>query len=94
MTANADDFKAAYRSNKPTLIGLDLVMPGTDGIELLTWLCDLGSKVPALVFSGKLQVYLKLAKALVGARGAFEVETFGKPLDVFALQSTLQRFRL
>ena len=38
VTSTADAFKEAYERFHPTVIVLDIVMPETDGIELIRWL--------------------------------------------------------
>lgn len=94
VTATAGDFKAAFLARTPSVLGVDLVMPDFDGLELLTWLSDVGSRVPTLVFSGKPSVYLRAAKVLAEAQGDFLVETFGKPVETTTLEAALQRVRI
>lgn len=40
FTAKADHFGRLYRAVLPDVVILDLVMPGTDGIELLRFLAE------------------------------------------------------
>ena len=52
FTARADDFGPLYRSARPDVVILDLVMSGTDGIELLRFLAQKRSRARILLMSG------------------------------------------
>src|SRR5690606_41744787 len=47
-----DAFRRAVQEFQPTVVVLDLQMPGADGIELLRYLGERGSKAQVLVASG------------------------------------------
>ena len=42
VTSGAGDFKHHYALLSPDAIVLDVVMPGTDGIQLVDWLAEIG----------------------------------------------------
>lgn len=51
-TTQATDFAPLYQVVRPEVIMLDLVMPGTDGIELLRFLAKEKSRAQILLMSG------------------------------------------
>ncbi|MEO3428081.1 response regulator [Pelagibius sp. CAU 1746] len=52
FTTDAEDFGSLYRQVDPQVVILDLVMPGTDGIELLRFLAKQRSRARILLMSG------------------------------------------
>ena len=52
FTDQAEDFGPLYQSCRPDVVILDLVMPGTDGIELLSFLAEQRSTSRILLMSG------------------------------------------
>lgn len=52
FTTQADGFGPLYLKVDPDIVILDLVMPGTDGIELLRFLAQQRSRARILVMSG------------------------------------------
>ncbi len=56
--ANAREALRRFRSNRPDLVVLDIRMPAiTDGIEVLSRMMSLDSKVPVILFSAH-SIYL------------------------------------
>ena len=88
-TTSAADFKCYVTSNDPTVIVLDVVMPDTDGIELMRYLAECGCKAPVLVMSGH-RAYLGLSEALGRALGMPSVTALPKPLDTGHVHSFLE----
>jgi CheY-like chemotaxis protein len=77
------------RSFKPPAVILDLVMPGTDGIECLRYLADLGCTAPILVMSGYSGKLLESARSLGDAFGLPFVRSLEKPIRVKLLRTAL-----
>jgi len=62
-------FRHAVEEFQPTVVVLDLQMPGVDGIELLRYLGERGSKAHVLVASGMDQRVLATAQQLGRSQG-------------------------
>lgn len=88
-TTSATDFKHYVASNDPTVIVLDVVMPDTDGIELMRYLAERNCKAPVLIMSGH-RTYLGLSEALGRALGMPAVTAVPKPLEVGRVRSFLE----
>jgi DNA-binding NtrC family response regulator len=88
LTANATDFKKAYDTFNPTVIVLDIVLPETDGIEIMKWLIERGAKATIIVASGFNPLYGKMAATLGTDRG-LSVSFLDKPFKVAALREAL-----
>ncbi len=87
---NGADFKRLYSEIQPATIVLDLIMPQTDGIELLGWLVDRHCRAMVIVVSGYDASYTKMAK-MIGDEGGFSaVEIFAKPIRLNEFRSSLQ----
>ena len=69
---------------------LDLIMPQTDGIDLLKWLVDQGCRSRVIIVSGYDAAYAKMAKMIGEEGGVPTVETFSKPIRLETFRSTLQ----
>ncbi len=87
-TTSASEFKKMIPSLKPTAIVLDVIMPETDGIELMRFLAEQDVRWPILVMSGH-KTYLGLSEALGRALGLPSVTAIAKPLDVSQIQEFL-----
>jgi len=83
-------FVAEYARLEPTVIILDLTMPGTDGIELLRDLATLGCKVPILLASGQDERILTTTQRLGRMFGLVMHSVLSKPVSVDALECTLR----
>lgn len=86
---NGKDFKDAYQRFDPTVIMLDMVMPGIDGVELVYWLADEGFSGKLIVITGYSAGYASSAKSLGEARGLQSVEALGKPVRLAELRAAL-----
>jgi DNA-binding response OmpR family regulator len=64
-----DAFRRAVQEFQPTVVVLDLQMPGADGIELLRFLGERGSKAHVLVASGMDQRVLATAQQIGRSQG-------------------------
>jgi DNA-binding response OmpR family regulator len=63
-------------SEAPDLVLLDVVMPGTDGWQLLQRMQERHGSIPVIMFSGQLDAQAAAEAAEHGARGFI-----GKPFD-------------
>ncbi len=77
---------------KPDVIMLDLMMPGTDGVELLRVLVDRVKDAKICLMSGSDARVLNSARRLGSAHGLDVVAAFEKPIDVALLRETLDQF--
>ena len=87
---NGDDFKRLYSEVEPTTIILDLIMPQTDGIDLLRWLIDRKCRAKVIVVTGYDTNYAKMAKMIGDEGGVPDIETFAKPIRLDDLRKALQ----
>lgn len=86
-----DAFRRAVQEFQPTVVVLDLQMPGADGIELLRYLGERGSKAQVLVASGMDQRVLSTAEQIGRAQGLNMLGALQKPILLVDLEATLRR---
>ena len=89
VTVHAQDFKEGYESFHPGVILLDIVMPETDGIELMNWLVQQGSDAKVICVSGYHPDYAKMAEMLGTLKGGMSVSSLVKPIRIADLRSAL-----
>ena len=95
LTASrAEDFCAQLHQFGPTLIVLDLQMPGTDGIELLRYLGRQSVTAPVLISSGMDSRVLSSAERFGRSVGLEIAGVLQKPLMLAELESVLERHRV
>jgi DNA-binding response OmpR family regulator len=75
----------------PDFIMLDLMMPGTDGVELLRLLADLVRNAKLCLISGSDVRVLNSARRLGSAHGLDVIAALEKPLSVAGLNSLFDR---
>jgi DNA-binding response OmpR family regulator len=93
VTTDGDAFKQIYARFNPTVIVLDIVMPRTDGIELIRWLADMGCTARIVVISGFDPNYSKMAQTLGSGVGLASIVRLQKPVSVADLKSALSGTR-
>jgi EAL domain-containing protein (putative c-di-GMP-specific phosphodiesterase class I) len=93
VTGDAELFKERVRSWNPSVIVMDLNMPGVDGVELLRDLGDAKTKARILIASGVSVRILDTAQRLAGERGLAIAGTLQKPIRANLLKETLERLR-
>lgn len=86
-----DDFRRAVQEFLPTVVVMDLQMPGTDGIELLRYLGERGSKAQVLVASGMDQRVLATAQKIGQTQGLQMLGALQKPILLADLEAMLRR---
>ncbi len=82
---------AKLEAFKPDVILLDLMMPGTDGVELLRVLVDRVKEAKICLMSGSDARVLNSARRLGSAHGLDVVAAFEKPVDMALLRATLDQ---
>jgi EAL domain-containing protein (putative c-di-GMP-specific phosphodiesterase class I) len=78
---------------KPQALMLDLMMPGTDGVELLRHMGESIRGVAVVLMSGHDSRVLNSARRLGAAHGINVITTQEKPLQIEALRETLDRLK-
>lgn len=86
--SDADSFGQLYSDDFDVII-LDLVMPGTDGIELLRYLADHNCKAAVILMSGFDKRVLDTARQLGSAHGLNVLGSLLKPFRIKELQDML-----
>jgi DNA-binding response OmpR family regulator len=89
VTTSADEFKKTYKRFDPTVIVLDIVMPGVDGIELIQWLASCHYIGRILLISGFDPLYANTAEILGKSKGLLSIQRFPKPISSAALITAL-----
>jgi EAL domain-containing protein (putative c-di-GMP-specific phosphodiesterase class I) len=89
----ADAFRDRLRDFQPTLVMLDLQMPGTDGIELIRELGRKGVAAPILISSGMDQRVLASAEQLGLSYGLKMAGLVQKPIMLADLEAILGKHR-
>ena len=89
--SNPDRVPATLESFKPEFIMLDLMMPGTDGVELLRLLSDHAKNARICLISGSDARVLNSARRLGSAHGLDVIAALEKPLEIKALTQLFER---
>jgi two-component system, OmpR family, response regulator len=92
-TASAKAFKSQLLIFRPTLVALDLSMPGEDGIELLRYLADAGCTAGILIVSGFDRRVIECAALLATSRGLRMLGTIPKPFRLSTLRELFVALR-
>jgi len=91
VTKSGRDFKAAYPQCDPTVLVLDIIMPYTDGIELMTWLAGQKCTAKIIVATGYTGKYGAMAENLGKASGLALVTVLNKPMKPDQLRTALSQ---
>ena len=91
VTSKPEVFKRLYPEFEPTVICLDVVMPESDGIELLRFLSERQCTARIVVISGFNKAYLDSAYKLGQAFGLESVTTLSKPFQLTDLRNALSK---
>jgi DNA-binding response OmpR family regulator len=89
---DARGFMAAMDDGDPDVVILDLVMPGTDGIELIHYLSRRQSRARVFIMSGFDPVHLRMGKTLGDAAGLTMAGIIPKPVRANELRRILSKF--
>lgn len=93
VTAEDQQFRDKFDENRPTMVILDLGMPGMDGVELLRFLADREYDHPVLIISGFERRVLDSAFRLGETLGLTMVGPVEKPARLDQLEELLTRLR-
>jgi DNA-binding response OmpR family regulator len=88
VTGNAKDFKLAFERFNPTTIVMDILMPDTNGIELVKWLVEQKNSARVVMASGVNSVHRSSLIAL-GEEGGFSLSFLDKPFRIESLRTVL-----
>ena len=89
LTTDGHEFMQVYETFRPSIILLDMVMPGMDGNEIVLWLADQQCSAEIIIITGYTPDYAAHAKVLAEFRGMGPVRTLRKPIDVGDLRAAL-----
>ena len=85
-------FKQQFHAVSPSVICLDLAMPGSDGIEMLRYLAAQGCTARVLVISGYNSAMVQMAVRLGEALGLEMAGVLAKPIRLADLRNLLLQF--
>lgn len=89
VTTDGRAFIEAYDSFDPTIIILDMIMPGMDGNELVLWLAEQSCAARLIIITGYTPDYAAHAKVLAEYKGLRPVTTLHKPIEIGELRAAL-----
>lgn len=93
ITGEDEEFRSAFREQRPDMVALDLGMPGMDGVELIRFLAAEDYSAPVLIVSGFDRRVLETAFRLGAALGLNMVGPVEKPVRFEVLEETLSRLK-
>jgi DNA-binding response OmpR family regulator len=93
ITGEDEEFRSAFREQRPDMVALDLGMPGMDGVELIRFLASEDYRAPVLIVSGFDRRVLETAFRLGSALGLTMVGPVEKPVRFEVLEDTLSRLK-
>jgi DNA-binding NtrC family response regulator len=76
---DSDQFEKALGQIMPTIIFLDIAMPGRDGMELIGYLAAGNYPGKVVVMSGSDPRYIQMSSAIAKTRGLMVAGTLAKP---------------
>lgn len=91
VAISAGGFRAAYETEAPSVVLLDLSLPGGDGVELLRFLAEKQSRSLILIVSGFDKRVVEAASRLGEELGLTMGECLTKPIPVHQLKEAIDR---
>ena len=82
-------FESALAALRPTIIFLDIAMPGRDGMELIGHLAAGGYPGKIVVMSGSDPRYIQMSSTIAKTRGLWVAGTLAKPFRKQTVQDLL-----
>ena len=89
--SDGETFQRSYQASEPDVVLLDLIMPGTDGAELLRFLAANRCEIPIVLMSGLDDRAQRAANRLGKAHGLRMFSGLEKPFDRSRLEEVLTR---
>jgi len=86
---DTDQFEKALETIKPTIIFLDIAMPGRDGMELIGYLAMGNYPGRIVVMSGSHERYIEMSSTIAKTRGLWVAGTLAKPFRKQAVTDLL-----
>ena len=83
------EFTKAYETEIPSVVVMDVIMPGMDGVELAGWLAEKKFDGHVVVVTGFAPLYADLVASLGSAGGIKSVTKLFKPVRIKALREAL-----
>jgi DNA-binding response OmpR family regulator len=93
ITSNDTEFRETFLAQQPSMVALDLGMPGMDGVELLRFLAEQAYHSPVLIVSGFDRRVLESAFRLGEALGLNMAGPVEKPVRLEDLEAVLNQLR-
>lgn len=93
VTSDDADFRRRFIDDRPSMVALDLGMPGMDGVELLRFLSEQDYSAPVLIVSGFDRRVLDSAFRLGEALGLTMAGPIEKPMRADLLERTLTELK-
>ena len=93
LTSDDRQFRDRFVEDRPSMVALDLGMPGMDGVELLRFLADQQFAAPVLIISGFDRRVLDSAFRLGEALGLSMAGPLEKPVRLQELEELLYRLK-
>lgn len=89
ITTSGEELMRIYDDFQPSIILLDMVMPGADGNEVIMWLADRGCTARLIIMTGYHPDYAAHARVLARYKGLGSVTTLDKPFGIEVLIAAL-----
>lgn len=93
VTTTPRRFQSLYAGEPDAVVMIDMVMPETDGIELLNWLIKSGAPGALIFVSGFAAHYTSMASSLAEAKGLKVAAELAKPVKLARLRAALATAR-
>jgi CheY-like chemotaxis protein len=93
VVKTASDFMTSHQVEQPDLIVMDIIMPGMDGIELLSWLDKQGCNAPVVLITGFDEMYLTSAREFASINRVRPIRTIRKPFRIAELAAKLRELK-
>lgn len=88
---SGDNVVETYHLFQPHVIILDILMPGMDGFEMISYLRGRRSRAHILLLSGD-ENYLKMAKTMAGKELSI-IGTISKPFNIAELKARMAQIK-
>ena len=87
LVTRGEQFKQSYLSFQPTVVFVDMILPDTDGTELVGWLADHHCTARVIVTTGHDRTYAEYTVKIGMAKGLPSVMILTKPIHIHDLRS-------